>query len=75
MAQWHRFHDECKGQGWIELSVDEPEGPYPALVHLEVEPGSLLPYDAREYALALLAAAEVADQRNDRGPEQGDREQ
>lgn len=65
MTIWSREHDSVTGIGYAEASVSAPEDPYPAMVYLEVESASVLPDDAREYALLLLAAAEVADQATD----------
>jgi hypothetical protein len=58
---WHSYKDACTGTHCAEVWVSAPEGPYPPMVHLEIEAGPVLAPDAREYALMLLAAAEVAD--------------
>lgn len=62
---WDKHHDEITGIGSGEVQVDEAADPYPAMVYVEIPAGSILADDARSYALILLAAAEVADQRND----------
>jgi hypothetical protein len=62
---WNRVRENLTGLGWVDVSVSAPEDPYPAMVTVEVETTSMLSDDAREYALLLLAAAEVADQATD----------
>jgi hypothetical protein len=62
---WGKQHEEVTGIGYGEVSVGSPDDPYPAMVTIEIEQGTILADDARSYALMLLAAAEVADQRND----------
>lgn len=68
---WDRVVEDATGLHHIEVSVDPPENPYPevcpypAMVAIEAEGGTVLAYDARRYALALLAAAEVADAQTD----------
>lgn len=58
---WDRVVEDATGLHHIEVSVNPPEAPYPAMVAIEAEGGTVLADDARRYALALLAAAEVAD--------------
>lgn len=60
-----RVIEDVAGFHCIEVGVDPREGPYPAMVRIEAEGGTVLPEDARNYALGLLAAAEVADAEND----------
>lgn len=62
---WGRVVEDSSRLHFIEVSVDQPEFPYPAMVQVEWEGGTILAHDARAYALALLAAAEIADQRNE----------
>jgi hypothetical protein len=62
---WSVVVEDCTTHHHIELSVDHRDGYWPAMVMLEAEGGTVMPGDARRYALALLAAAEVADQRNE----------
>lgn len=63
-----RVVEDATGMNHIELSVDRSEGNWPAMVQVEWEGGTILADDARRYALALLAAAEVADQANSTQP-------
>lgn len=61
---WGVVVEDICGLHHIEVSVGNGEPPYPAMVSIEAEGGgSVVADDARRYALALLAAAEVADQR------------
>lgn len=62
---WGRVIEDITGLHFIELSVDQAEPPYPAFVSIEAEGGSVVADDARRYALALLLAADVADERTD----------
>lgn len=65
MSIWEGFYEGTTGFHHVEVSVDAPEDPYPSFVSVEWESGSMLPDEARAYALLLLAAAEVADQATD----------
>lgn len=60
-VRWDRVVEDCTGLHFIEVSVNPASDPYPAMVQIEAEGGSVLAHDARRYALALLAAAEEAD--------------
>ncbi|HYJ22989.1 MAG TPA: hypothetical protein VEW07_13315 [Solirubrobacterales bacterium] len=62
---WSRVIEDVLGFHHIELGVDPPGDPYPAMVQIEAEGGTVLAEDARAYALGLLAAAEEADAQND----------
>lgn len=63
--RWDRVVEDITGLHHIELSVRPAEAPYPAVVQIEAEGGTILSCDARTYALALLAAAEEADAQTD----------
>lgn len=58
---WGKVVEEIVGVGYLEVSVTPAADSYPAMVVCEVEPSTMLADDARNYALALLAAAEEAD--------------
>lgn len=63
-ALFSRVVEDATGHHHIEVQVDARTGDWPAMVSIEAEGGTVLADDARAYALALLAAAEVADQAN-----------
>jgi hypothetical protein len=60
------YMDFKDATGLFEASIDTrgPDGHYPAMVGIDSDSGSLLPDDARTYALAILRAAEDADRLN-----------
>jgi hypothetical protein len=62
---WSVVVVDCTTHHHVELAVDHRDGYWPAMVQIEAEGGTVTADDARRYALALLAAAEVADQRNE----------
>lgn len=59
-----RFLYGCVGV--TEAEKPQPEVlPWPVMVNLEIDAGTILADDARAFGLLLLAAAEIADQAND----------
>lgn len=58
--------DDSTGLFVAEVEVTAPEGPWPAMVNLEVlADGTLLPEDARALAEVLRRAADLADKASD----------
>lgn len=66
MGSWSKFHEEITGIGSGEVQVNDAEDPYPSMIYVEIDAGTILSDDARDYALMLLAAADEADGRNER---------
>ena len=58
--------EDATGLLSAEGGVTEPEGPYPAMLNLDLSTaaGSFLPDDARALGLALIRLAEDADRLN-----------
>jgi hypothetical protein len=53
--------EDATGCFTAEIAAREGDDPYPAMVQLDVESGSLLPYDARTLGRMLIEAADSAD--------------
>jgi hypothetical protein len=64
MKPWRGYSEvfeDATGCFIAEIATLEGEYPYPALVTIDVESGTLLAFDARALGRMLIAAADSAD--------------